>query len=44
MAERLECWTGNSEASSSSPALTAVQIFDHICKWQVGLPPASWDS
>ena len=41
MARRLGCWTCNSEAPSSSPALTAswicsqqsrVQILDHACK------------
>ena len=53
MAERLERWTGNSEAPSLSPTLTArwtcsrwsrVQILDNADKWPSALPPTSWDS
>ena len=51
--EQLEYWTCNSEASSSSHALTAGwicsrqsrgPILNHACKQPADFPPASWDS
>ena len=52
-AERLECWTCNSEAPSTSPRWPLVgfvlgspefQSTARLVKYPTGLPPTSWDS